>query len=86
MRIASPKTSRRSSAKFNRPALHHIVPLRAHSMLAVLRQLAAVSGRLCKSARSCGAPYFDDHFDIRWGQNDIDRVLKQIAASTFELL
>ena len=28
---------------------------------------------------SCGAPHFDDHFDIRWGQNDIDRVLKQIT-------
>jgi len=35
---------------------------------------------------SCGAPHFDDHFDIRWGQNDIDRVLKQITPPTFELL
>jgi hypothetical protein len=53
---------------------------------AALRWLAVVSGRRFKSARSCGAPHFDDRFDIRWGQNDIDRVLKQIAASTFELL
>jgi hypothetical protein len=40
----------------------------------------------CASRLDLAAPYFDDHFDIRWGQNDIDRVLKQIAASTFELL
>jgi hypothetical protein len=86
MLIALPGTSRRSSVRSNQAAFHHIGASHGHSMLAVLRQLAAVSGRLCKSARSCGAPYFDDHFDIRWGQNDIDRVLKQIAASTFELL
>src|SRR5262249_31542379 len=54
MLIASLKTSRRSSAKYNRAALHHIAVSRGRSTLAALPRLAAVNGRQCKSTQSCG--------------------------------
>jgi len=48
------ETSPRSSAKLNRPALHHIGASHEASMLAALHRLAVASGRQFKSAQSCG--------------------------------
>ena len=65
--------TRRPSAKFNRPALRHTVPLRAHSMLAALRQLAVACGRQFKLARSYDV--VADQLDKRIARNIVKVVV-----------